>query len=106
MQMLVDFWGGSVTRVEGHVAQPHAIESAGDAAWSLRPGPVNSFHDWGVAPSGVPAALRILATAPDGSVEAVAHTDLPQVGVMWHPERVQHDEADRALLTALVHAAG
>ena len=30
MQMLVDFWGGAVTRVDGHVAQPHAI--AGRAA--------------------------------------------------------------------------
>ena len=106
MQMLVDFWGGAVTRVEGHVAQPHAIEVAPDAAWSLRAGPVNSFHDWGVAASGVPAALRVLATAPDGSVEAVAHTALPQVGVMWHPERPAADAADRGLLAALVAAAG
>ena len=25
MQMLVDFWGGAVTRVDGHVAQVHEI---------------------------------------------------------------------------------
>jgi len=106
MQMLVDFWGGAVTRVDGHVAQPHEIETVRDAAWALRPGPVNSFHDWGVASEGVPATLRVLAIAPDSSVEAVEHRDLPQVGVMWHPERAPADAADRALLTALLAAAG
>jgi len=36
----------------------------------------------------------------------VAHTALPQVGVMWHPERPAADAADRGLLAALVAAAG
>jgi putative glutamine amidotransferase len=105
MQMLVDFWGGAVTRVDGHVARPHDVARGAEGAWPLRPGPVNSFHDWGVAAGGLPDALRVLATAPDGTIEAVAHVALPQVGVMWHPERAPADPADRALLTALLDAA-
>jgi putative glutamine amidotransferase len=102
MQVLVDFWGGAVTRVEGHVARPHELRVASDAPAPLRSGPVNSFHDWGVAAEGVPAPLRVLATAPDGSVEAVAHTALPQIGVMWHPERPAADSSDRALLATML----
>ena len=98
MQMLVDFWGGAVTRVEGHVARPHELRVASDSPAPLRSGPVNSFHDWGVAPTGVPDAFAVLATAPDDSVEAVAHRELRQVGIMWHPERDPADPADRALL--------
>ena len=97
MQMLVDFWGGALTRLDGHVAQPHDIVVHATTP-RLRPGPVNSFHDWGVERAGVGTALRVLATAPDGTVEAVVHPELSQVGVMWHPERDPADDADRALL--------
>ncbi len=105
MQMLVTFWGGQLTPVTGHVGTPHAIERV-FSPWGLRAGPVNSFHDWGIAPDGVGATLEVLATAPDGSVEAVAHRTLPQVGVMWHPERAVPDPADRELLGRLVERAG
>jgi gamma-glutamyl-gamma-aminobutyrate hydrolase PuuD len=103
MQMLVHDGGGTVTAVGGHVARDHAITVV-DTRWPLRPGPVNSFHDWGIPADGVPADFVILATAADGTVEAVAHRDLPQVGVMWHPERPTRDAADRALLDALLGA--
>jgi putative glutamine amidotransferase len=53
----------------------------------------------------VGATLEILATAPDGSVEAVAHRTLPQVGIMWHPERATPDPADRELLARLIERA-
>jgi gamma-glutamyl-gamma-aminobutyrate hydrolase PuuD len=104
MQMLVDSWGGVTTRVEGHVATRHALRSIADTRWPIRSGPVNSFHDWGVEPAGVPDALAVVAVAPDETVEAVAHVDLPQVGVMWHPERAPADPCDRALLDALLGA--
>ena len=105
MQMLVEFWGGALTRVEGHVARPHEIIAVNGTRWSLRSGPVNSFHDWGVARIGVPDALAVLAVAPDDTVEAVMHVDLPQVGVMWHPERAPADAADRELVQALMGGA-
>jgi putative glutamine amidotransferase len=37
--------------------------------------------------SDVAAPLRVVASAEDGSVEAVRHNTLPWVGIMWHPER-------------------
>ncbi len=100
MQMLVHHWGGTLTRIDGHVACRHDLVPVAAAPWSLRRGPVNSFHDWAVETLG--PDLVAIAHAPDGSVEAVAHRTLPQVGVMWHPERAPGDAADRALLTALV----
>jgi len=102
MQMLVHFHGGTVSRVEGHVAQPHALVREGEGDGRLRRGPVNSFHEWGIARDGVPDVLLVWATAPDGTVEAVAHRDLRQVGVMWHPERSTADPVDQALFEWVV----
>lgn len=102
MQMLVHHWGGTLARIDGHVARPHDLVPVVDPPWSLRGGPVNSFHDWGVETLG--SDLVPIAHAPDGSVEAVAHRTLPQVGLMWHPERAPRDGADRTLLAALVGA--
>ena len=73
------------TASTGHVGAAAPIDVVPTTRWPLRPGPVNSFHDWGIARAGVPAALEVLAVAPDGTVEAVAHRELPEVGVMWHP---------------------
>ena len=106
MQLLVEFWGGALTRVEGHVARSHEIVATHDTRWPLRPGPVNSFHDWGVQRVGVPDALTVLAVAPDDTVEAVMHAELPQVGVMWHPERAPADPTDQELLQVLMGGAG
>lgn len=100
LQHLVSIWGGTLARVEGHVARPHDLIAV-DGRLPLRRGPVNSFHDWGVPAEGS-GALVPLATAPDGTIEAAAHPDLPQAAVMWHPERATDDDADRALLQALV----
>ncbi len=101
MQMLVQFWRGTLTRVDGHVRTVHEL-LVEDDAWPLRRSPVNSFHDWGVARDGVGPTLRVLATVGDGTVEAVAHPTLPQVGIMWHPERPEPDPADRDLLERLM----
>lgn len=101
LQLMVDRGGGSLTRVEGHVARPHAIALTAETAWPLRDGrTVNSFHGWGVLP-GATGRYEALAAAPDGTVEAVAHPTLPQVGIMWHPEREPFDRADLDLVAAL-----
>ena len=58
-----------------------------------------------MGPDGVGPILEVLATAPDGTVEAVAHRTLPQVGIMWHPERAEPDPMDRELLRTLITKA-
>ena len=46
---------------------------------------VNSFHHQAVSDSG--EKLRVVATAPDGVIEAVESTEYKSVlGVQWHPE--------------------
>lgn len=46
---------------------------------------VNSFHHQAVASPG--KGMRIVATAPDGTPEAMESTEhKPMIGVQWHPE--------------------
>lgn len=81
MQMLHRFTGGSLARVGGHVGTPHLVRHAGG------PQLVNSWHRWAVPTLG--AQWNVLATAEDGSLEAMRHRQLPWTGVMWHPERAE-----------------
>jgi len=94
LQMMNAHLGGELARVAGHVAAPHAV-LAGDEPY----GEVNSFHGWGIEPTGLAAELEPLLHAPDGSVEAARHRRLPWTGVMWHPER---DSPDAALQREIV----
>ncbi len=48
---------------------------------------VNSSHHQGLGRLG--RGLRAIATAPDGVVEAIAHEQLPVLGVQFHPERME-----------------
>jgi putative glutamine amidotransferase len=66
---------------------------------------VNSFHHQAVDTVG--RNLNIVATSPDGVVEAVEDaTGRFIVGVQWHPERGFQDDAfSQALFQAFIHAA-
>ncbi|MBJ7244024.1 MAG: gamma-glutamyl-gamma-aminobutyrate hydrolase family protein [Solirubrobacteraceae bacterium] len=104
LQLIVDSGGGALVPVEGHVAQDHAITTHSAAAnWPIRDGrSVNSFHNWGVEQSAVPVGWELAATAADGTVEAIVHSTLPQVALMWHPERGEADADDIALIEQLI----
>jgi gamma-glutamyl-gamma-aminobutyrate hydrolase PuuD len=78
MQLMTVQAGGALKRVEGHVRARH--ELAGAITQS-----VNSFHAQGLAVC--PAGYRVLATAVDGEIEAIARHDRRWAGWMWHPER-------------------
>ena len=54
----------------------------------------------------LPDDVRPVAMAPDGTVEAVEHVDLPQWGIMWHPERDPFDARDAAILGARFRPGG
>jgi gamma-glutamyl-gamma-aminobutyrate hydrolase PuuD len=102
MQMMIAHGGGTLTRVDGHVRSPHALELVDDTCWPIRSGRVvNSFHDWGVERVAL-GSFVALAVAPDGTVEAACHPELPQVCIMWHPERSPQDAADIELISALL----
>lgn len=104
LHLIVDSGGGALVPVEGHVARDHAITAhAAAGSWPIRDGrSVNSFHNWGAEPSAVPGGWELAATAPDGTVEAIVHSTLPQVALMWHPERGETDADDAALIEQLI----
>ena len=98
LQVLALRAGGTVVQIEGHVATRHAVRGpwAGDRA------DVNSFHRAGLVSERL-GRLEPMATAPDGTVEAAVHPDLPWAGVMWHPEREPVlGRADVELVTAVL----
>lgn len=77
MQILLDYFGTPLQRVEGHVRVEHTLDS-GDT--------VNSFHSWGAVECRPPLIPE--AWSADRVLEAVSHRDYPWIrGIMWHPER-------------------
>jgi len=83
LQMLNLHQGGSLVDISGHVARNHRISGP------LYPQgrEVNSYHNQAVTPQSLGRDLQVLALADDGSVEALGHSSLPWLAVMWHPER-------------------
>jgi N5-(cytidine 5'-diphosphoramidyl)-L-glutamine hydrolase len=79
MQLLHRACGGQLSDAPAHRAMPHPVHA--DACSAT----VNSWHRWSIAQ--VTRDWRVLASAGDGSVEAMAHRQLPWLGLMWHPER-------------------
>jgi len=64
---------------------------------------VNSAHHQAV--DRLAPGLRVLATAPDGTVEAVQKTDRRFfLGVQWHPERIFERTEQRGIFEAFVKA--
>jgi putative glutamine amidotransferase len=65
---------------------------------------VNSFHKQGVKQIG--RGLRVVATAPDGVIEAFEDPSFPLfAAVQWHPERLIDEAAHLAPFTLLVEKA-
>lgn len=85
MQMLNHYLGGGLVEVGGHVATRHLLK--GDWASANCYSEVNSYHNQAVTEKTLAHSLEVLATAADGVIEAVKHSTLPWLGVMWHPER-------------------
>lgn len=85
MQIFNHYLGGRLVKVTGHVATQHPLE--GD--WAKQQGyqQVNSYHNQAIIQATLAPILEVLATATDGVIEAVKHSSLPWLGVMWHPER-------------------
>ena len=80
MQSILLYFGGSLRKVEGHIALRHTIvPESGDSRF------VNSYHEY--APNTLPDAFLPGAYTMDKVVEHIFHKTLPITGIMWHPER-------------------
>jgi len=88
LQMMAVHYGGGLRRVDNHVSPHHTVflDNSFFVDWptSIK---VNSFHQFAIDESRLSAHLKAIAWANDGTIEAAAHAELPQFGVMWHPER-------------------
>ncbi len=99
LQLIQDYFGGSLVQCEGHVASRHQVRipttnMLGQAGTVLD---VTSFHNWTIA---TPApGLSSMAIDAHGEVEAMIHQKHRVGGVMWHPEReVNYAESDIKLM--------
>ena len=97
MQLLAYVHGAELVQQPGHVGRDHAVVGTINRT-------VNSYHRWCL--EHAPPGFATLARAYDGTVEAMAHSQLRLLGLMWHPER---DEAtsrsDIELLGQAFHLA-
>lgn len=93
MQVIQEFFGIPLKRVEGHVCQKQVIRVNTEET------EVNSYHRWGTTETHSP--LTVWAVAPaDGVVKAIRHETKRLQGIMWHPERRDpFSRADIALVT-------
>lgn len=80
MQMILDYFGCNIHKVENHVNVMHAVDGAIDRE-------VNSYHLYGFRE--VVSPFEVLAKSSDGVVEAVRHPNHRVTAIMWHPERVK-----------------
>ena len=97
MQMINHYLGGTLTAVDGHAGSAHSIH--GEQAGFNRVN-VNSFHNFQLDQLG--ENLIVVARSDDGTIEAIAHNQLPWLGIMWHPEReTPFSEEDLGLVTDL-----
>ncbi|WP_338552322.1 gamma-glutamyl-gamma-aminobutyrate hydrolase family protein [Paenibacillus sp. KS-LC4] len=85
MQMLQDFWGIELEKIEGHVALHHAVYTCEGSLVK------NSYHQYGARRSV--EELIVTARAADGIIEAIMHKEASIKGMMWHPEREMPFEA-------------
>lgn len=90
-QVIAEAFGAPVTEapelMHGMVSP---VQHDGSALFDGIPSPFDAgrYHSLGVAASALPPQLTVTARADTGTVMAIAHRDLPIVGVQFHPESV------------------
>ena len=67
---------------------------------------VARYHSLAADPSTIPSCLKVIATADDGEIMAVKHTDYPVYGLQFHPESVMTPSGKTILAKFLKIAEG
>jgi putative glutamine amidotransferase len=81
-------FGGSVSKVEGHVATEHQLRVTNSPLTNIPETlSVNSYHNYGIKESDIASELQIAALTEDNSIEWATHKSHPITAIMWHPER-------------------
>ena len=104
-QAIGQHFGGRVVRGGMMHGKTSAVSHDGSGVFAGLPSPFTATRYHSLVVEDVPAALIVNATAPDASVMAFRHRDLPIHGVQFHPESIatQHGHA---LLANFMRVAG
>lgn len=79
MQLINDYFSGTLRQVTGHVATTHQINGENSTRF------VNSFHNYALKDIHKDFVADFVAS--DGVIEAFHHKDKDIYAIMWHPER-------------------
>lgn len=79
MQLINDFFSGSLQRIDGHVCVTHQINGKEQTRI------VNSFHNYAL--QNIHEDFEVDFLANDGIIEAIHHKNKEIYAIMWHPER-------------------
>jgi anthranilate synthase/aminodeoxychorismate synthase-like glutamine amidotransferase len=82
--------GGTIIRVAPMHGMASVITHDDTSVFDRCPSPmkVGRYHSLAIDPDHVPPELAVTATADDGVIMGVRHTDRPVHGVQFHPESV------------------
>src|SRR3989440_7982699 len=87
-------YGAGIVRagrpVHGKASRIHH-DGRGLFAGLPNPFPAARYHSLVISRSGLPAELRVSASAEDGEIMAVEHVRHPVIGLQFHPESVLTD---------------
>lgn len=98
MQVINDYFLGTLCSVSGHAGTSHQINIQGKSEI------VNSYHNWGILQSELADPLTPLAMDSDEMVEAFTSENV--IGIMWHPEReTELSDVSRNILTQFFQRA-
>jgi len=102
LQLINQYFGGSLSPVESHVAIQHPINFNteifpiyGNALL------VNSYHNQTILPAGLGEGLTAVGVDENGGIEAALCIDRPVAGLMWHPERGGAPANDKIVIERL-----
>ena len=101
MQVINTFFGGTIETLENskHVGDHHFVSLNKNFASFLHTEKlqVNSFHNNVIKQKNLGKNLEPFAMANDNTIEGFYHTELPIVGVMWHPERTPNEKNEQII---------
>lgn len=88
MQFINSFFGGSLSKAEGHAGTSHLIRVNPSYYYQSSRIWVNSYHHYGIKHNQLGNDLMPFAFCDkDQTVEGFFHNHYPISAIMWHPER-------------------
>ncbi len=89
MQVINNFFGGKIYRINGHMKKNHDIYMKKNIFGKSKHN-VNSYHNYGINIISKSKKFNILATDKNNNIEMFKHKKRKIYGVMWHPERANN----------------